>query len=98
MEDLVKDNKIENIFDNLFSVEDVKTFKPAFKVYDIPVEYYQINKSEIIFLSANTWDVSGAGNYGFNSIWVNRDNNVFDNLDFKPKFEINNLTDLLDLI
>ena len=98
LEDLVKDNKIENIFDNLFSVEDVKTFKPAFKVYDIPVEYYQINKSEIIFLSANTWDVSGAGNYGFNSIWVNRDNNVFDNLDFKPKFEINNLTDLLDLI
>ena len=98
LEDLVKDSKLENIFDNLFSVEDVKTFKPAFKVYDIPVEYYQINKSEIIFLSANTWDVSGAGNYGFNSIWVNRDNNVFDNLDFKPKFEINNLTDLLDLI
>ena len=98
LEDLVKNSKLENIFDNLFSVEDVKTFKPAFKVYDIPVEYYQINKSEIIFLSANTWDVSGAGNYGFNSIWVNRDNNVFDNLDFKPKFEINNLTDLLDLI
>ena len=45
-----------------------------------------------------TWDVSGSGNYGYNSVWVNRNNGVFDNLDFKPKNEINNLTQLLDII
>ena len=50
------------------------------------------------FLSANTWDVSGGGNYGYNAIWVNRNNAVFDYLDFKPKNEINNLTQLLNLI
>ena len=50
------------------------------------------------FLSANTWDVSGGGNFGYNSIWVNRNNNIFDNLDYKPRNEINNLKQLLDIV
>jgi 2-haloacid dehalogenase len=49
-------------------------------------------------LSANTWDVSGGGNYGFNSIWVNRNNNIFDNLDYRPKNKIKNLSELTKLI
>ena len=49
-------------------------------------------------MSANTWDVSGGGNYGFNSIWVNRNNSIFDNLDYKPQTEIKNLDELTKLI
>ena len=37
-------------------------------------------------------------NYGYNSIWINRNNNIFDNLDFVPKYEIQNLSKLLDII
>ena len=54
--------------------------------------------SEIVFLSANTWDVSGGGNYGYNSVWVNRNNSHFDNLDYKPKIEIKNLKGLLEIV
>jgi 2-haloacid dehalogenase len=61
----------------------------------MPINKYQIKKEEIVFLSANTWDVSGGGNYGYNSIWVNRNNNIFDNLDFKPKIQITDLKQLL---
>ena len=61
------------------------------------VNKYKVDKGEITFLSANTWDVSGAGNYGYNSIWVNRNNNIFDKLDYKPKNEVKNLEQLLDL-
>ena len=66
-------------------------FKPSSKVYDIPIKKYKVSKEEIAFLSANTWDVSGGGNYGYNSIWVNRNNNIFDKLDYKPNKEIKNL-------
>ena len=59
---------------------------------------YKIQKEEVAFLSANTWDVSGGGNYGYNSIWVNRNNNIFDNLDYKPKNEVKNLKQLLDIV
>ena len=98
LEELVKSNKLNDVFDDLFSVEQIGIFKPDSKVYDIPTKKYQIQKNEIAFLSANTWDVSGGGNYGYNSIWVNRNNNIFDNLDFKPKYEIKNLKELLEII
>ena len=94
---LVKSSDLENLFDDIFSIEEVKIYKPHPKVYDIPVNKYKVSKGEITFLSANTWDVSGAGNYGYNSIWVNRNNSVFDKLDYKPKNEVKNLKQLLDL-
>ena len=98
LNELVKSNNLENIFDDLFSVEEIGIYKPDSRVYDMPIKKYQIKAGKIAFLSANTWDVSGGGNYGYNAIWTNRNNNVFDNLDYKPKNEINNLTQLLDII
>ena len=98
LNELVKSNDLENIFDDLFSIEEVGVYKPDSKVYDMPIKKYKIKSEEIAFLSANTWDVSGGGNYGYNSIWVNRNKTIFDNLDYKPKNEVNNLTQLLDII
>ena len=95
---LVKNNNLENIFDDIFSIEEVGIFKPDSKVYDLPVNKYNIKKDEILFLSANTWDVSGGGNYGYNSVWVNRNKNIFDNLDYQPLDEIHDLSELLEII
>ena len=95
---LIKSNNLDNLFDDLFSIEDVKIYKPDPKVYDIPIKKYQIEKNEVAFLSANTWDVSGGGNYGYNSIWVNRNKNIFDKLDYTPNFEIRDLSKLIDII
>ena len=98
LNELVKNNNLDNVFDDLFSIEQVGIYKPNFKVYDMPIQKYNIEKNEIVFLSANTWDVSGGGNYGYNAIWVNRNKNIFDNLDYKPNSEIKNLSELLSLI
>ena len=97
LSNLVKNSNLENLFDDVFSIEEVKIYKPDPKVYDIPINKYKVKKEEITFLSANTWDVSGGGNYGYNAIWVNRSNNVFDKLDYTPKYEVKNLKELLDL-
>ena len=98
LDELVKSNNLENIFNDIFSIEEVGVYKPESKVYDLPIKKYQIQTNEVAFLSANTWDVSGGGNYGYNSIWVNRNNNIFDNLDYKPQNEIKNLKELLNII
>ena len=98
LNELVKSNGLQNLFDDIFSIEEVKIYKPSSKVYDMPIKKYSIKNEEVAFLSANTWDVSGGGNYGFTSIWVNRNKNIFDNLDYKPSNEINNLKQLLDLV
>ena len=95
---LVKSNNIDNLFDDLFSIEEVGIYKPDAKVYDLPIKKYKIEKSQVAFLSANTWDVSGGGNYGYQSVWVNRNNDIFDNLDYKPTNQIKNLSELINLI
>ena len=95
---LVKSNNLENIFNDIFSIEEVKVYKPHSNVYNIPVEKYQIQKEEVAYLSANTFDVSASGNYGFNPVWVNRNNGIFDNLDYVPKYQVENLGKLLDII
>ncbi len=98
LNDLVRSNDLDDLFDDLFSIEEVGIYKPDSKVYDLPIKKYKIKKNEVAFLSANTWDVSGGGNYGFNSIWVNRNNSIFDNLDYIPQNEIKNLSELTKLI
>jgi len=98
LNELVTSNNLNNLFDDLFSVEEVKVFKPDSKVYEIPTKKYNIKASQITFLSANTWDVSGGGNFGYNSVWVNRNKSKFDILDYQPKNEVSNLTQLLDII
>ena len=98
LNELVKTNNLESFFDDIFSIEEVGVYKPDTKVYDIPIKKYGIKKSEVIFLSSNTWDVSGGGNYGYQSIWVNRNKNIFDYLDYTPKNQINSLKGLLDII
>ena len=98
LDELVKSNHLDNLFDDIFSIEQVGVYKPSSRVYDMPIKKYNISKSEVAFLSANTWDVSGGGNYGYQSIWVNRNNNIFDNLDFKPKYQITDLNKLIQLL
>ena len=98
LNELVKSNNLDNIFDDIFSIEEVKTYKPDPKVYNIPIKKYQIQKNEVAYLSANTWDVSASGNYGFNPVWVNRNNSIFDNLDYVPKYQVKHLGELLDII
>ena len=98
LDELVKSNHLDNLFDDIFSIEQVGVYKPSSRVYDMPIKKYNINKSEVAFLSANTWDVSGGGNYGYQSIWVNRNNTIFDNLDFEPKYQITDLNKLIQLV
>jgi len=98
IKELVDTNNLIGIFDDVISVEEVKIYKPHSNVYNIPIKKYQIEKKQFAYLSANTWDVSAAGNFGFNAVWVNRNKNIFDNLDYKPIIEIKNLIDLNNLL
>ena len=98
LNELIKSNNLDNLFNDVFSIEQVGIYKPDSKVYDMPIKKYKIQKEEVVFLSANTWDVSGGGNYGYQSIWVNRNNNIFDNLDYKPDNQVKNLSELINLV
>ena len=54
LNELVKSNDLNDLFDDLFSIEEVGIYKPDSKVYDLPIKKYNIEKNEVVFLSANT--------------------------------------------
>jgi len=91
---LVESNNIQNYIDDIMSIETVGIYKPDPKVYEIPIKKYGCKPENICFMSSNTWDVSGGGIFGYNAVWVNRFNKVFDKLDYKPQNIINNLNQL----
>ena len=95
---LVESNHIQNYFDDIFSIESVGIYKPDLRVYEMPIKKYDCKPENICFMSSNTWDVSGGGIFGYNAVWVNRFNKVFDKLSYKPKFVINNLKELINII
>ena len=98
LKSLVESNNIQNYFDDIMSIETVGIYKPDSKVYEIPIKKYGCKPENICFLSSNTWDVSGGGVFGYNAIWVNRFNKVFDKLSYEPRFVINNLNQLLEIV
>jgi len=95
---LVESNNIQNYFDDIMSIESVGIYKPDTKVYEMPIKKYDCKPENICFMSSNTWDVSGGGVFGYNAVWVNRFNKIFDKLSYKPQFVINNLKELLKII
>tara|TARA_Y100000590_G_scaffold340787_1_gene388698 strand:- start:8083 stop:8532 length:450 start_codon:yes stop_codon:yes gene_type:complete len=95
---LVKSNNIQNYFNDIFSIESVGIYKPDSKVYEMPIKKYNCKPENICFMSSNTWDVSGGGVFGYNAVWVNRLDKVFDKLSYKPKHVIKNLEELLKII
>ena len=49
LNELVKSNNLDSIFDDIFSIEEVGIYKPDSRVYDLPINNYQIQKNILFF-------------------------------------------------
>jgi len=98
LHELVTNSNTKDLFDDLISIEKVGVYKPDPKVYALVTDQYNCKPNEVCFMSSNTWDVVGGGVFGYQSVWVDRFNKVFDQLDFMPKFRIKNLSELDKII
>ncbi len=91
---LISNAGVQELFDDLISVEDVKIFKPDPQVYELVTKKYICKPEEVCFMSSNTWDIVGGGLFGYQTVWVDRFNKKFDRLDYKPNMKIKNLSEL----
>ena len=71
-------------FDELLSVDVLRCYKPTPVVYQLVTERFDCKPSDVTFFSSNNWDVSGAGAFGFRTIWVNRAGAAWDKLPNSP--------------
>ena len=84
--------------DAVLSVEDLGVFKPAPEVYALATRRFGAAAGEILFLSANGWDVHGASVFGCTVIHVNRQGVASERLPGGPAHTVESLAELLGLV
>ena len=93
LETAAKAAGIYQYFDALLSVDTLKCYKPTPAVYGLVTEHFGCNPSEVSFFSSNNWDISGAGAFGFKTIWVNRSGVAWDRLPGFPDKIVSSITE-----
>lgn len=93
--DLIEHAKLDGMFDSVISVATAGTFKPNARVYALACQSFDVEPSEITFMSSNRWDIAGASAFGFVPIWVNRNNAPDEYIDLPPQRVISDLRGLL---
>ena len=87
----VKNSKFNELINEIISVDECKKFKPHRDVYQLVIDKFNINKKNCIFFSSNCWDIHGASNFGFQTVWVNRKNNIDEFLPGKVDYQVQSL-------
>lgn len=80
--------------DYLMSVEPIRTYKPAREPYQLALDTLKCDKEQILFVSSNGWDVTGAKSFGFQTAWCNRKSAPAEQLPFKPDKTVSSLKEL----
>ena len=90
---LVKNSGLE--LNAVISVDELKVFKPAPRVYELAVTKLGVAKDRIGFVSSNCWDAIGAKSFGFSVYWINRAGAPVDRLGFKPDRILKSLDEIV---
>jgi 2-haloacid dehalogenase len=87
---------LSGALDAVLSVASAGVFKPAEKVYQLVVDRFGIERSDVSFQSSNRWDIAGAKAFGFRCVWVNRGKLPDEYPDLAPDRTLADLRGLLD--
>lgn len=90
--------KLEELFDDIISIEDIGVYKPDPRAYQFLLDRIDTSRNEVCFVSSNGWDTHGAAHFGLPVAWVNRLAGPDDALPGEARFELSDLTDLPLLI
>lgn len=82
------------LFDQVVSVEGVRTFKPAPETYQHALRELRVHAEQAVFISAHGWDVAGAHAAGLPTIWINREGAVEERLGAEPCAVLPSLAEL----
>ena len=81
---VVRHSGLAGAFDHLLSVDEVRVFKPHPSVYELVPERLGVERAQVLFVSSNAWDVTGAREFGFQTVWIDRAKSTFDQMGHRP--------------
>jgi 2-haloacid dehalogenase len=86
---------LRQYFRRIMSADSVELYKPSPRVYQLALKHMHLKKSEILFVSSNSFDVAGAKNFGFKVCWITRTGIPLDPLGPKPDLVARSFDDLV---
>jgi len=95
LEAAVRNNGLQAFFSAIISVDQVKTYKPCPRVYELGPQTLHLPAREILFVSSNAWDAAGAKAFGYSVCWCNRSGRPMDQLGFAPDMIVSTLDQIL---
>jgi 2-haloacid dehalogenase len=96
---LLQNAGIDNYFDGVVSVDDIKVYKPSPAVYSYFMRRSGSASSDSFLVSGNPFDVIGASSAGMGSIWIKRSPDaVFDPWEIQPSIIIETISDIYEVM
>jgi 2-haloacid dehalogenase len=93
--EVLRHAELLHFFDDIVSVDEVKSFKPDPAVYQYAVRYLGRTAPDVWLVSSNPFDVIGAKHAGLRTAWINRDRKaIFDPWEFEPDLVLAGLDQL----
>jgi len=98
LEAAAKNAGIDDLLDELLSVESVGVYKPHPSVYKLTVDWAGSPAETICYQSSNAWDAYCSAAYGYQVVWINRYRQRPEGLPGELRKEIHTLADLPPLV
>lgn len=94
----IQNSGLEGVFDYVLSTDQIKTYKPDPRAYQMAIDAFHLEREEILFVPFAGWDASGAKSFGYKTFWVNRLNLPVEKLGVVPDAIGQNLNDLVGFV
>jgi 2-haloacid dehalogenase len=91
LEAAVRSSGLEGLLEHVLSVDPVRTYKPSPVVYELGTRAFGVPAGDILFVSANAWDIAGGGAFGYRTCWCNRLRAPMEALGIRPDHEVERL-------
>lgn len=89
---------LDALLTDVWSVDDIRRYKPAQEVYAIAVDRLGLPAERIAFVSSNGWDATGAAAFGFEVVWCNRGGLPRETLPPAPAHVVRSLENLAEIL
>ena len=95
LEMAVKSAGLQDVLDHVISVDSIRKYKTHPDAYALGEAACGLPAAQIAFVSSNSWDALAATWYGYQTLWVNRQNAPFEELGTQPTRVGTSLRDVL---
>ncbi len=92
---LMEFSGLQSLFTDAISADEIKQYKPSPAAYVYALEKAGVKREEVLFMSSNGWDISGAKSFGFHTAWINRNQLPVEELQLAPDAVYEDLNGIL---